>query len=705
MTPPTGFCRAPTRTPARTFPSPTRPRVGRLTATDARGTTTYGYDVRQRLASLTYPDGRKLEYGYDANGNRSSLTATGIARAPLATAFTYDDAGRLDLVTDPAGRTYDHGYDANGNRASLAHPNGTVTAYTYNTLNRLTNLATTRPASGQTIQSYGFTLGAAGNRTAITESDGTVRTYTYDSLYRLTGERVSVGVPLQYEKVFTYDDVGNRLTQVTTGSGAPGTPLAPGSRAYVYDTRDRLLTETLGGNPPTSFGYDANGNLITKSAEATYTWDFENRLIRVATGPAGSTTVTEHAYDADGNRVQTKVTPPTGPPVVTNFLVDTSGSLSHVVAETDGVAAFKAYYVRADDLLAVMRPTGPDTWATRFVHADGIGSIRRLTNEAGAITDGYTYTAFGELIAHTGTDPQPYAFAGEPYDPNSGFQYHRARWMDPGRGRFLGMDPFGGRSSEPISLHKYLYAGANPASQVDPSGLESLISLTIGFSMRAVLVRAGVGGVLGGGDSYFSGGSIPTGIVAGALGGVVAPFVPLKIGLGFTAYGVGAALYDGDYDSALYRAATFGFGYLLQTRGFAKFEDFKKFWGPAGRGRAWHHIVEQTAANIARFGATSIHNPSNMVPLAHYKGSVHMQISGLYKSNQQKITGHAKMSVRQWLSTKSFAEQYQFGLEAMARVGAGSGSVNVSGTSASWFWPAVLDPFDDDTGFGQDDEP
>ena len=66
-----------------------------------------------------------------------------------------------------------------------------------------------------------------------------------------------------------------------------------------------------------------------------------------------------------------------------------------------------------------MRPTGPRDWYDAVLHADGIGSIRRLTDEAGTVTDGYTYTAFGELIAHTGTDPQPYAFAGEPYDPNS----------------------------------------------------------------------------------------------------------------------------------------------------------------------------------------------------------------------------------------------------------------------------------------------
>jgi RHS repeat-associated protein len=146
-----------------------------------------------------------------------------------------------------------------------------------------------------------------------------------------------------------------------------------------------------------------------------------------------------------------------------------------VVAETNAVGQLQAYYLRGDDLLAIMRPLVPgpvdaSDWQTRYVHADGIGSIRRLTDEAGQITDGYTYTAFGELIAHTGTDPQPYAFAGEPYDPNSGFQYHRARWMDSRSGRLLGMDEFEGRMSDPPTLHKYAYAAADPTNRRDPSG-------------------------------------------------------------------------------------------------------------------------------------------------------------------------------------------------------------------------------------------
>ena len=363
----------------------------RATVTDARGITGYDYDLRDRLQALTYPDGRKLDYDYDANGNRTSLTAT-IGATVLTTTFTYDDANRLDVVTDPNLGTYDHDYDLNGNRTTLSYPNSTNTTYVYDDLNRLTNLTTMGP--GGPIQSYDFTLGPAGNRTQIDEADGTTRAYDYDNLYRLTLETVTdAPSTFVYEKSFVYDDVGNRDTQTTTGLGA-------GTISYTYDDRDRLLTEN-----GTTYGYDANGNLTSKSGEATYTWDFEDRLIRVDKTDG---TVVEHVYDTDGVRVRTTTTPTGGSASVADFLVDTSGSLSHVVAESDALGAFLAYYVRGDDLLSVIRPA-----EQRYYHADGLGSIRFLTDESGVVTDNYTYTAFGEELSRIGVDVQPYQFAGE----------------------------------------------------------------------------------------------------------------------------------------------------------------------------------------------------------------------------------------------------------------------------------------------------
>ncbi|MBK5257627.1 MAG: RHS repeat-associated core domain-containing protein, partial [Vicinamibacteria bacterium] len=151
-------------------------------------------------------------------------------------------------------------------------------------------------------------------------------------------------------------------------------------------------------------------------------------------------------------------------------------------------------------------------------------------------------TAFGELIAHTGTDPQPYAFAGEPYDPNTGLQYHRARWMDARGGRFLGMDPLRGNSSDPASLHRYTYVASEPVGRIDPSGLsfslESLVVTGIIGSLVGGLVggiRGGVDGAVGGAVAGLFLGPASFGIAAG-VGGVIAAVFGVS-----TATGVGIA--------------------------------------------------------------------------------------------------------------------------------------------------------------------
>ncbi len=306
-----------------------------------RGTTRYGYDLRDRLTSLEQPGfgaaSARLAFAYDGNGNRLSLTAI-VGGQSFAAGYTYDDAGRLEVVTDAAGRAYSHGYDANGNRSGLAHPNGSVTAYAYDNLNRLTNLATTIPSLSRAVQSYAFTLGPSGNRTRIVEAAGLPQQrtldYSYDALYRLTGETAAESVGLAYAKTFGYDPVGNRQTQTTAigPAGSAGPNLQPGTVSYGYDARDRLLSERLDALPATGYGWDANGNLTTKDAEATYAWNTENRLVRVSKTDG---TVVDYAYDFDGTRVQTRTTKPGQPASVVDYLVDTSGSLSHVVAEVD----------------------------------------------------------------------------------------------------------------------------------------------------------------------------------------------------------------------------------------------------------------------------------------------------------------------------------------------------------------------------------
>jgi RHS repeat-associated protein len=114
------------------------------------------------------------------------------------------------------------------------------------------------------------------------------------------------------------------------------------------------------------------------------------------------------------------------------------------------------------------------TWAASFYTTDGMGSVRQLTDQSGAVTDTYTYDAFGKLLSQTGSTPNAYLYRGERFDADLGLYHLRARSYDANRGRFTTMDPFPGFVDEPTSLHKYLYANADPVNFIDPLGLSTL---------------------------------------------------------------------------------------------------------------------------------------------------------------------------------------------------------------------------------------
>jgi RHS repeat-associated protein len=120
-----------------------------------------------------------------------------------------------------------------------------------------------------------------------------------------------------------------------------------------------------------------------------------------------------------------------------------------------------------------------------YYQYDGAGSVRQLTSSTGAVTDTYEYDAFGNSFTKQGTTPNNYLYRGEQWDPDLGLYYLRARYMNPLTGRFLSRDPKPGHIGIPRTLHKYLYAEADPVNRIDPTGMETVENVEVDTASEA----------------------------------------------------------------------------------------------------------------------------------------------------------------------------------------------------------------------------
>jgi RHS repeat-associated protein len=373
-------------------------------------------------------------------------------------------------------------YDGVGNRESATYKNGVVVLYTYNRRNRLTDVHASR--AGALLHRYHYTLDASGLRTRIDaiDADGatTVTTFVYDGVKRLTDETQTRNGVVDFTGHYEYDRTGNRTLATVNGI----------TTAYQYDANDRLTSETTTSGPlagTTTYSHDAAGNVLTKSGPmglVTYVYDDAGRLSEITAGGD----VVEYQYDYSGLMIGKTWTPAAGQATHWRYVWDVSRDVPQTIeelsAQGNGELQVSATYVFGDGLVSETRDG-----VTRYVIQDGSGDTRALTDTGGAVTDTFAYDAWGNVIGRTGNTPVSHQYRGERLDPNLGFYYLRARWMDPTVGRFTQMDDYQGKPNEPASLHKYLYANADPVNLVDPTGHAAggLSSQTAAIGIAAIL--------------------------------------------------------------------------------------------------------------------------------------------------------------------------------------------------------------------------
>ncbi len=503
----------------------TPPSVGATPGEDA--TTSFAYDKLGRVASTTDALGFYESYGYDAFGNRTSVTAksaTGTIGAGLTTTYTFDRRGQLLTETLPV-PTYDsagnvvsaaivsrYEYDARGNRTKNVEADNLAarrtTTYVYDKNNRLIE------TRGDAVSVIGDDLvtsssvtpieyikyDARGNIVETTDAGGARMLTYYDDLNRKKVEIAQTSATENRYSSFTYDANGNvTLARVYAGSVAlPGTvsttPPAPPSGGYressfTYDALNRQATSQVSAvvtgsyatgyaaaNLVTTSQYDANGNVIKltdPNGGITYVW--YDALSRKTAQVDAEGALTTWTYDPDGNvtaemRFANRINTQGGSQVSLATLVTTpqASAVPALIASAwyNDDDRYTTYtYDKAGNRLSETR------YSLREVLASGSATP---TTGYTAATVSYLYNGLGQVVRKTEAtlDQINYSYDGA------------GRLITEARAAFV---DFNGQSVTPTT--QYLYDGLGNLSRTVQAG-------ATGAAARVTTYSYGAGGRL-----------------------------------------------------------------------------------------------------------------------------------------------------------------------------------------------------------------
>lgn len=264
------------------------------------------YDQRGRKTSEDDGRGHVTTWdGYNGFDQVTSVRRKGDLSPDEVTKTTYYPSGEVHVVTRVA-----------------ADPGDVVTTTDLDNMNRVKTVTTTGPRLGPDGVSVSMTYDENGNKQTETDARGVKRHFTYDALNRLTDVAIDAGPfdgPLGAIAHYTYDLVANRLTETDTLSNLPPTK-------YIYDGLYHLTSKTLPELAPQNPA-DPASTLVP--IVETYVYDRIGQR-RSITDPNGHKT----SYDYDGLGRVTLVTNPKGYTVTTEYNDPETGAHLNKSAET-----------------------------------------------------------------------------------------------------------------------------------------------------------------------------------------------------------------------------------------------------------------------------------------------------------------------------------------------------------------------------------
>lgn len=486
--------------------------------------TTYTYNTKDELTSISTNNGTSKSFVYDAIGRLISVKENAVDNKWLQKDYTYSDGNIISIkYTSQSGVLATENYIYANGHISEMKLNGETTIYKLSKENSFGQ--PTELSIGGVTQKYDYTsfgLLSGVNATGFSKSYQN-STYTFDATtYNLSNRKDNLR---NITENFQYDNL-NRLTSYS-------------GKTTSYDIKGNITQKTDVGSfeysnsqkPYAVSGVTLSGNGVPiRIQNITY-----NSFWRPSSIEENGYTAT-FVYNGEYERVKMDLTKNSIKELTRYYLGDCYELDQTSSSTKEKLYLFGDYYGAS----AVYVKEGTNS-KVYYLLRDYLGSITQIIGSDGILAQELSYDAWGRLrnpvnqTVYT-PDQEPALFLGRGY---SGHEYlsqfglvnMNARLYDPALGRFLSPDPFIQMPDFSQNFNRYTYGMNNPLRYVDKDGefLHIIIGALIGGT--ANLIYKAVSGQL----HSFKDGFVAFGIgaAAGGLGAATG-------GLAFAAAG-GAA--------------------------------------------------------------------------------------------------------------------------------------------------------------------
>lgn len=357
-------------------------------------------------------------------------------------------------------REYTFEYDEYDRMVKLNYPGGDYTKYWYDDLNRITQVKYKEGSETEKlIGHYSYTTGPDEHTYMMYNGQSQVR--EINSFKEVTSFKITPFLQnpkTLWDERVTSDGLSNITSIRRNGI----------TYNYSYDGLNRIVQENRN-----TYKYDDRGNRLTLGSDilvmestVDYSYNALNQLKSVSKNGNSAT----YTYYGDGLRATKTINDKK-----TRYVYVDGKIIEELRLDEKGnVLGVNARNIWGNELLYRKDFQNDRAGSYRYnAHGDVIGIVEAGSGSIEEIKS-YDYDIWGNST-EVDSDPNkpfnnPFKYAGEFEDEESGLIYLRARYYDPSSGRFITEDTYGGQVTNPLSLNLYTYAYNNPISLIDPSG-------------------------------------------------------------------------------------------------------------------------------------------------------------------------------------------------------------------------------------------